>query len=315
MTFYHSNDHDYQWTGRLTPNPNEFIWQMVQSLDLNHIQMAKEHPAYALLGFACDTGVKRNLGRVGAALGPNAIRDAFAKLASPVKIQLFDAGNLEKIGNHLEKAQEELAHCVKRLLQYHYFPIVLGGGHETAWGHFLGLHQFFQDKDIAILNFDAHFDLRPFKSPNEPNSGTPFRQIQTLKQQHQQDFNYYCAGVQPFANSSSLFDFAKQHQVQYQSAEEINLKPHDLSFIDQIIARHEYIYTTICLDVFAAHIAPGVSAPQVLGIEPQFILAALKKLKQSGKVIALDIVELSPPYDIDHHTAKLAAHLLMTFLL
>ncbi len=38
-------------------------------------------PAVALIGFACDEGVRRNHGRVGAAAGPEALRLALGKLA------------------------------------------------------------------------------------------------------------------------------------------------------------------------------------------------------------------------------------------
>ena len=60
-------------------------------------------------------------------------------------------------------------------MSYDFDVIVIGGGHETAWGHFQGLAH--PNKDIAILNFDAHFDLRPLINGQLGSSGTPFRQI------------------------------------------------------------------------------------------------------------------------------------------
>jgi len=55
------------------------------------------------------------------------------------------------------------------------FPIVLGGSHELAYGHFNGIvnHLKKQTKNsskVGIINFDAHFDLRPYD--NQGSSGT-----------------------------------------------------------------------------------------------------------------------------------------------
>jgi formiminoglutamase len=77
-----------------------------------------------------------------------------------------------------------------------------------------------------------------------------------------------------------------------------------------MLERHERIYLSICLDVFASAYAPGVSAPQPFGITPIQALPILRRLAESGKVIALDIVELAPNYDPSGITAKLAASLL-----
>ncbi len=86
------------------------------------------------------------------------------------------------------------------------------------------------------------------------------------------------------------------------------------NFLGPFVEKARFIYLSICLDVFAAHYAPGVSAPQVLGLLPHQVLSSLEKLAKSGKVVALDIVELAPSLDQDDRTAKLAASLLSDFL-
>ena len=55
-------------------------------------------------------------------------------------------------------------------------PVVLGGGHEVAWGSFQGIVRACSDRErILIVNFDAHFDLRD--PAHVHSSGTPFAQI------------------------------------------------------------------------------------------------------------------------------------------
>ena len=67
------------------------------------------------------------------------------------------------------------------------------------------------------------------------------------------------------------------------------------------------LYVSICMDVFNGAIAPGVSAPAPLGLMPWHILPILNQLLSSKKVVSIDIVELSPPFDRDCQTARLAS--------
>lgn len=312
MNFYLPPDIKNNWFCRKDAMPLEYIAQIIKPFNLN--KSPSLNKAYSILGFASDAGVTKNHGRAGASLGPKAIRESLGNLPYHGKFELYDAGNIENFKvDELEIAQLELAKAVYKLLKSHQFPIVLGGGHETAFGHYLGLFDYFQ-QNIAIINFDAHFDLRQISNPTHPStSGTPFRQIHQFLEKQKQAFNYYCIGIQPHANTKTLFDYANQNQVQYQLAQHIQQQPHDFNLVLKAIEKHDLIYVTVCLDVFAAHLAPGVSAPQVLGLEAFYVLNALNILKQSGKVIALDIVELNPTFDIDKHTAKLAAQLLVHF--
>lgn len=83
-----------------------------------------------------------------------------------------------------------------------------------------------------------------------------------------------------------------------------------VDFIDRVIDQNEIVYVSICLDVFAAAFAPGVSAIQPLGLSPWHVIPLVRQLAASGKVISYDIAELSPRYDFDQCTAKLAANLI-----
>ena len=300
------------WFGRTDAQASEYIFQIIQYLDLNNPQPSDT--GYALLGFESDTGVTRNQGNPGAKEGPAAFRRLLAKCPVHTSFNIYDAGNVTCLGEDLEAAQTELSVQVRRILSRNLIPIVIGGGHETAWGHFQGVAQHYPDADIAILNFDAHFDLRPLIEGKWGSSGTPFRQINTLLTSKNKPFHYYCAGIQPFSNTRELFNYAKANQVTYLLAEKIHAHPQDLRFIEHIIKSHQHIYVSVCLDVFSAAIAPGVSAPQPLGIGASYVVEALKLLKNSGKVISLEMVELAPTYDINHQTAKLAASLVATFL-
>src|SRR5262245_18911227 len=66
-------------------------------------------PGVALVGFACDEGVRRNQGRPGAADGPQAIRRALAYFSWHQPCPVLDAGDVTCRDEDLETAQEHLA--------------------------------------------------------------------------------------------------------------------------------------------------------------------------------------------------------------
>jgi formiminoglutamase len=301
------------WQGRSDAEAGEYFYQIVNPLDLTSLQ--KKTPGFALLGFACDEGVRRNHGRIGAAFGPKALKQALARLPILKNFKLYDAGTVTCPNETLEAAQAALGAAVHLLLEHDLHPLVLGGGHETAWGHYQGLQHYLVPPELQIINFDAHFDLRAMQN-QQGTSGTPFRQIALARRAAQLDFNYACVGIQKYGTTRTLFETAHNLQVEYLYADDIHVEgaPMVMQFIEKLLAQPAPIYFTLCLDVFAAHDAPGVSAPQVLGLSPQHVLPALKALAASGKVISFDIVELNPKFDVDQCTAKLGAYLLSEFL-
>ena len=307
------------WQGRVDKADGEagYRWhQVVQLLDLSHqgsFSGWENLERVALLGFCSDEGVRRNQGRTGAVKGPASIRKALANLAvhfSEESLLLFDAGNVLCTQGNLEGAQEQLAGKVQQLLAAGFFPILLGGGHEIVYGHYAGLKRHLGEEGstrLGIINFDAHFDLRSFA--NGANSGTPFRQILSETPAFQGNFPYLCLGLQEASNTRALFQTADAHGVQYIHADQVNFRHIDTLHdrIQKLAQKVEALYVTVDLDVFSAAVAPGVSAPALNGIFPDIALHLLREVLASGKVVSLDVAELSPDYDQDNRTARLAA--------
>lgn len=309
------------WQGRNDPEAagKPLHWhQTVQLLDIENPELESHRSAgkTALLGYACDAGVARNNGRIGAAQGPDAIRAQLAKL--PVHgdniLNLFDAGTVFCTDGTLEKTQETTASYVSKLLEHEFFPILLGGGHDMAWAHFMGISEFLQkshpQKTIGTINLDAHFDLR--KPMDFAHSGTPFYQIKQWCGNHQKAFHYLCLGIQKTSNSQILFDRVKAWQVDFVEATECNLTctaPMEKRIKD-FLSKLDFVYLTVDLDVFSSAFAPGVSAPSPMGIDPNTAVQILQILKNSNKLISVDFAELNPAFDIDNRTASLAARLI-----
>ena len=300
------------WKGRATaPKLGVQYWyQQVQLLDLEKESETDAVPHVALLGYACDEGVRRNKGRIGAAHGPDAIRKQLTRLAfHHDSLSISDYGNLLCADGNLEDCQKALSVLTEQLLAQGSFPIVLGGGHDVAYGHFVGIHNALQQKGssrIGIINFDAHFDLRPVE--DKPHSGTPFNQILS---EYGSTTEYFALGIQQPANTQELFAIAKEKEVNYlfnDVCENINYEL-VTSKLHAFTERNDGLYLTIDLDGFSSAYAPGVSAPSPMGFSPAFAFKILHFLMQTQKVVAVDIAELNPRYDRDQSTAVFAARI------
>jgi len=264
----------------------------------------------ALLGFACDAGVARNGGRVGAVEGPSAIRRALGNLAVHELAAVDDLGDIRCEGDELEAAQEAYAAAAATALQSSSLVVGLGGGHEIAFASYLALAHLLEysgSRDpVGVINFDAHFDLR---GDARANSGTPFRQILEHGRAHGRQLGYFCLGISRHSNTAALFDRARSLDVQW--VEDLETRAERFADLErelrEFAARHARLYLTVCLDVLPGAVAPGVSAPAALGVNPLLVDRLVEVVIATGQVVIADVAEMNPRFDQDDRTAKLAA--------
>jgi len=298
-----------RWQGRVdtqVEGPRARRWhQAVQPLAVTCA------PGSALLGFACDAGVARNQGRVGAVEGPTALRKALAGLAWHSTRPAWDAGDVVAEEDALEDAQAELGAHVARLLAAGHLPLVVGGGHEVAWGSFLGLCAHAARAPaapvIGVVNLDAHLDLRA----GRPSSGTPFRQIAEACAERRWPFRYLCLGVDEAANTAALLDTAARLGVRWRRDRDCTPSQLDAVRADLagFLAGVDVVQLSVDLDALPAAVAPGVSAPAARGVALEVVEALLDDVLASGRLGLFEVAELNPRLDRDGVTAKVAARL------
>ena len=296
------------WSGRVD-QPEEAStrrWhQWVRAVD------AGAAPGVALLGFACDEGVRRNHGRLGAKEGPAALRKMLSNLPTLDDTPLYDAGTVHCDDGDLVAAQERYAETLAALLDCGHFAVGMGGGHEIAFASWLGLakHLGARKPRVAIINIDAHFDLR---QQVEGSSGTPFLQAIEHARTLGIDLQYHVYGISAAANTRVLFDTADRLGVHYVRDDEIgilNLQQH-IADLQARLSDVDVIYQTIDIDGLPHAMAPGVSAPAARGVPMEIVEPLLDAVAATGKLRLLDVAELSPPLDRDNVTARVAARLI-----
>ena len=307
------------WTGRVDGDAADLRrWhQEVRFVDLAGDAMADAvradgvAAAICFVGYASDEGVRRNLGRVGAAAGPAELRRRMAPLPAVEGVALLDAGDVvvdgSAQGDPVAGAQRTLAAAVEAIARAGALPVVLGGGHDQAHGLFLGLAAALGAAP-ACINFDAHLDLREIPDDG-PHSGTPFTQSWEWCRAREAPFRYCALGVQRAGNTRRLLERAEFAGATVVDADGFALDHVDvvMDAVDDAVDEGE-IALSIDLDVFAAAFAPGVSAPTAMGIAPDAAFRRiLRGLLASGRVKGVEIAELNPSLDVDGRTARLGA--------
>lgn len=296
----------FDWTGRFDGEEESYhrIFQRVKTeLDYEMINPND----FVLHGFAVDEGVKRNKGRVGAKDAPDVIRKNLSNF--PVinsDFALLDFGNVKCEDENLELSQNLLAEKVSKVLSKQGKSVVLGGGHEVTFAHYSGIRKAFPNQKIGIVNFDAHFDNR---APEKglATSGTGFWQIA-----QEGEIRSLHIGIQKNSNTRRLFEVADDFGMKYILADEIYSEniPNLTFTINSFLEDVDIVYVTICMDVFNASIAPGVSAPAYNGIfADRNFMQIYRHILSSEKTVALDVAEVNPNFDIQERTARLAASL------
>ena len=162
------------------------------------------HQKIALLGFGCDQGVNRNLGRIGAKRAPDAIKTALGKL--PISLDLVEQGKLSTLvgdlGNvicddndkitkdSLEQTQQIYSEQVAKMVAKDTLVVGLGGGHEIAWGSFLGLYQGLQNQILSnqiLSNQKLQSQALQSQALQSQALQSQALQSQALQQQEQQN--------------------------------------------------------------------------------------------------------------------------------
>jgi formiminoglutamase len=275
-----------------------------------------------IVGFPQDEGVRRNRGRVGAADAPREIRSQLWRLvpwdatseADLAALPPVDIGDVRVKGT-LEEAQEALGNVVAELLMRKAVPVVLGGGHETAYGHYLGYVR--ANKPVGVINLDAHLDVRPLID-GKGHSGSPFRQMLEHPTQPLPGKHYVCLGIQSQTVSSAHLRYARERGCIVHTAGALQTTAAKERLLTRQIERLRKqgcsVYLSIDADVVHERDVPGVSAPNAMGLPGGEIAGAARLAGTVPRVSSVDLVEVNPRHDRDNQSARWAALVIWSFL-
>ncbi len=259
----------------------------------------------------CIAGIPYDLGtsnRPGARFGPAAIRQASRMLVDgdhpanwgdPAKLDLADIGDFRTahgdILGSLAKIEAQAA-PLKHL-------VALGGDHTVTLGLLRALAT--RRGPLALVHFDAHVDTWPDSFGLVWGHGSPF--YHAIEEGLIDPHRTVQIGIRSPMHKA-VHDWTVGKGVTIIFAEEVHEAGPAAAAerIREVIGGDAAAYLTFDVDALDPAFAPGTGTPEVGGLATWQTRAILRRLAGLD-FVGMDVVEVSPPYDVSEITALAAA--------
>lgn len=212
---------------------------------------------------------------------------------------IFDAGDPELCIGNVDTALAQIEELTAEILADGKRPFMLGGEHSVTLGAVTAVYNKY--KDLYIIQFDAHADLR------DDYLGVKKSHACVMRRCHEMvgDGHIYQFGIR--SGEREEFRFAAEHT---------KMNKFNLNGIEKAVEelKGKNVYLTIDMDVMDPSIFPGTGTPEAGGVQFMELLEAVLKLKGLN-IVGADINELSPQYDPSGVSTAVACKLLREILL
>jgi agmatinase len=271
-------------------------------------------PDVAIVGAPFDDMVTH---RPGARFGPRAIREAQNTSGSINSLQLdvrpfevlnvVDAGDANIVPAYWERGHAMIYRKVREVAEAGAVPIVLGGDHSITWPSATAVAEARRPGSIGIVHFDAHADTAPDSWGQLAGHGSPMRRL--IESGAVAGRNFIQVGLRGYWPPRDVLDWMAAQGLRWHLMTEIEERGADAVVDDAIgeaLQGADAIYLSVDIDVVDPGSAPGTGTPEPGGLLPRELLRAIRRIVGSVELAAMDIVEVSPPFDWAESTAQLA---------
>ncbi len=269
----------------------------------------------AVLGAPFDEGVSY---RPGTRFGPRAIRmaeDVAFPIARPhmelgvdpyAELDVVDYGDIEVRSSDLARSHTLLQKGVSEILAAGAIPVVLGGDHSLSMPVLAALAGRFGRDGFSVIHFDTHADTGDYEG--EAPHGTPFHHA--VRDGHLDGHNIVQVGLRGAWPFPEDFEWMRSAGFRWHTMGEVVERGIAAVTNDAIAharSRAPRTYLTVDIDVLDPAFAPGTGTAEPGGLMTRELLWAVCTVASQVDLCAMDIVEVSPPYDPAGITA-LAGH-------
>ena len=286
---------------------------------LNEVaDLDRVRPDVAILGAPWDDGVSY---RPGARFGPRAVR--VANYQPPewhldLEVSPFDELTVVDYGDAAcSPGMAELSHAVihDRVLEIAsrgIVPMVIGGDHSITFPSATAVAEAHPAGTVGIVHFDAHADTGDVAWGNLRGHGAPMRRL--IESGAVAGRNFVQVGLRGYWPGPETLAWMAEQGMRWHLMDELVHRGVD-EVVGQAIAEAldgpERIYLSVDIDVLDPGFAPGTGTPEPGGMQPADLLRALRRITLETEVCAMDVVEVSPPYDHADLTAQNANRCLL----
>ena len=207
------------------------------------------------------------------------------------------------IKKKLEAAINQLGEINKNIISKNIFPLVLGGEHSLTPGSIKPFTEKY--KELTILHFDAHADLR------EEYNGEKFSHACAIKRcLDYKNVKVVSVGIRNISETEMKFYNKNRNRI------EIFWSKDKSSWdLDRLINNflNKNVYITFDVDSFDSSIMPATGTPEPGGLFWEDVIPIIKSICKISNVVGADINELAPIKNFDSYNflvAKLAYKIL-----
>ncbi len=254
-------------------------------------QRSFDEADYVILGVPLDV---TSTFRPGCRFAPSAIRQASLHLETysfkagvdAEDLMVHDLGDLHVTGE-VDKTLSQLELVVKEIIEAKKLPVLIGGEHTITLGATKGIN-----KNIAIVSFDAHLDMR-----NE-YMGLMTSHTTFMRRMYEQVKPQKILEIGTRAVCKEELNFAKNQRIEFLTVHQImedGLKE-TIQKIRNSVSGFSKVYLTVDIDVLDPAFAPAVQNPEPDGLDMHTFLELLYEVCKH-QIIAFDLVEVAPHYD------------------
>jgi len=204
-----------------------------------------------------------------------------------------------KIHKSMKKALKKISDINEKILDKKLFPMTFGGEHSITPGCIFPFTKKY--KDLCLLHFDAHADLR------ESYNGEKFSHASAIKR----CLDYKNVSVISFGIrniSKSEINYLKKNSSRINIFWAKDKPKWNLNKFKKLI-RNKNVYLTFDVDGLDSSIMPATGTPEPGGLLWNETLNIIKIAAKNSNIVGADINELSPIKDFNSYNflvAKLA---------
>ncbi len=213
---------------------------------------------------------------------------------------VFDAGDLEFAIGNTNAVLNSIEEFASKILEDKKRPFMVGGEHLVTLGAFRAAVKKYSD--INIIHFDAHADLRQDYLGVELSHACVLRRCFELIG----DNRIFQFGIR--SGDKEEFKWAKSH---------VNMNCFNFNNLENVLdsLKDKPLYFTVDLDVLDPSVFPGTGTPEPGGVSFDSLREAVTLVCSRANVVACDVNELSPHYDISGVSTMAACKIIREMLL
>ena len=270
----------------------------------------------AIVGVPHDCGTTY---RPGTRFGPQGIRRISA-LYTPYnyemgvdlreQITLCDVGDIFTIPANNEKSFDQISKGIAHVFSSGAFPIILGGDHSIGFPTVRGVCRHLGDKKVGIIHFDRHVDTQEIDLDERMHTCPWFHATNMANAPAENLVQLGIGGWQVPREGVKVCRERGTNVLTVTDITEMGLEAAAQYAIERATDGTDCVYISFDIDCIDAGFVPGTGWPEPGGLMPREALKLLELIVRNVPVCGLEIVEVSPPYDISDMTSLMATRVI-----